>query len=95
MRKAFLMHVSVAVNTIEKQGTFKAYKEACEAYVEQHKAVKQAKASLAILSAAVGKGEKTFENTSKKSSKKASEKASQNAKKGAALADAPVPELCV
>jgi hypothetical protein len=34
MRKAFLVHVSTAIDTIEKQGTFKAHKEACEAYVE-------------------------------------------------------------
>jgi hypothetical protein len=30
----FLMHVSSALNAIEKRGTFKAYKEAHEAYVE-------------------------------------------------------------
>jgi hypothetical protein len=33
--EAFLMHVSSALNTIGKRGTFKAYKEAHEAYVEQ------------------------------------------------------------
>ncbi len=33
--KAFLMHVSTALNAIKKQGTFKAYKKAQEAYVEQ------------------------------------------------------------
>ncbi len=49
--EAFLMHVSTALNAIEKWGTFKAYKEACEAYVEQHKAVNQAKAALALLTA--------------------------------------------
>jgi hypothetical protein len=38
--KSFLMHVSSALNAIKKWGTFKAYKEACKAYVEQHKAVK-------------------------------------------------------
>jgi hypothetical protein len=47
MRKAFLIHMSTAHNAIKKRGTFKAYKEAVKAYVEQHKAVKQAKASLA------------------------------------------------
>jgi hypothetical protein len=88
-RKAFLMHVSMAVNAIKKQGTFKAYKEACEAYVEQRKVAKQAKANLAIINAAMSKGEKT----SKKTSKKASEKASLKAKEGAALADAPDQEL--
>jgi hypothetical protein len=34
-REAFLMHVSSALNAIGKRGTFKAYKEAHEAYVEQ------------------------------------------------------------
>ncbi len=68
MHEAFLV-VSTATNMIKKQGTFKAYKEACEAYVEQRKVVKQAKAALALLTAAVGNGKKT----SKKSSKKASE----------------------
>ncbi len=34
--EAFLMHLSTALNAIKKQGTFKTYKEACEAYVEQH-----------------------------------------------------------
>jgi hypothetical protein len=90
MCKAFLMHMSMAVNLIKKRGTFKAYKEACEAYVEQRKVVKQAKAALALLTAAVSKGEKT----SKKSSKKASEKALQKTKEGAAFTDAPDPELC-
>jgi hypothetical protein len=46
MHKAFLMHVSSALDTIKKQGTFKAYKEANEAYVEQHEVAKQAKADL-------------------------------------------------
>ncbi len=79
------MHVSMAVNAIKKRGTFKAHKEAWEAYVEQCEAVKQAKAALTILNATARKGEKT--------SKKASEKASQKAKEGVALADAPDPEL--
>jgi hypothetical protein len=88
-RKAFLMHVSTAVNAIKKWGTFKAYKEACEAYVEQRKVVKQAKATLALLMAPVSKGKKT----SKKSSKKVSEKALQKTKEGMALADTPDPDL--
>jgi hypothetical protein len=83
------MHMSTTINPIEKQGTFKAYKEACEAYVEQRKAVKQAKAALALLTAAVSEGEKTSE----KFSKKASEKALQKTKEGAALAEAPDAEL--
>ncbi len=81
------MHMSTAVNTIEKWGTFKAHKEACEAYVEQHKVAKQSKAALAILNVVASKGEKT--------SKKASEKVSQKAKEGVALADAADPELRV
>ena len=34
MCKAFLMHVSTALNAIKKWSTFKAYKEAVEVYVE-------------------------------------------------------------
>jgi hypothetical protein len=52
------MHVSTALNAIKKQGTFKAYKEAQEAYVEQRKVAKQAKAALAILPAPTSKGKK-------------------------------------
>jgi hypothetical protein len=33
------MHVSTALNAIKKRGTFKAYKEACKAYVEKCNAV--------------------------------------------------------
>jgi hypothetical protein len=71
MCKAFLMHVSTALNAIKKRGTFKAYKEACEAYVEQHKAVKQAKAALALLTAPTSKGKK---DSKKASGKNRSEK---------------------
>jgi hypothetical protein len=63
--KAFLMHVSTALNAIKKQGTFKAYKQACEAYVEQCKAVKQAKAALALLTAPTSKGNKDSEKASR------------------------------
>jgi hypothetical protein len=72
MRKAFLMHVSTALNAIEKRGTFKAYKEACDAYVEQHKAMKHTKAALALLTAPASKGEKTSKEKSQKASKKSS-----------------------
>jgi hypothetical protein len=41
--EAFLMHLSSALDAIKKWGTFKAYKEACKAYVEQCKVAKQAK----------------------------------------------------
>ncbi len=50
-RKAFLMHVSSACDAIKKRGTFKAYKEAHEAYVEQNKVANQAKAALALFTA--------------------------------------------
>jgi hypothetical protein len=84
--EAFLMHMSTAIDGIKKQGTFKAHKEASEAYVEQRKAAKQVKATLAILNAAASNGEKI--------SKKASEKAPQKAKESMALADDPDLELC-
>jgi hypothetical protein len=76
------MHVSTAVNTIKRRGTFKAHKEASELYVEHCKAAKQMKAALAVWNAATSKGEKT------------SKKASQKTKTGTALVDAPDPELC-
>jgi hypothetical protein len=69
-REAFLMHVSSALKAIKKQSTIKAYKEAHEAYVEQHEVAKQAKAALALLTAPTSKG--------KKASKKASEKEPAN-----------------
>ncbi len=93
--KAFLMHMSMAINAIEKRGTFKAYKEACEAYVEQREVAKQAKSGLALLNAAMSKGEKSSKKSFKKYSKKASKIASQKVKEGMALTDAPDPELCV
>ena len=39
-REAFLMHVSSALDAIEKRGTFMAYKEAHKAYVEQREVAK-------------------------------------------------------
>jgi hypothetical protein len=81
MRKAFLMHVSTALKAIKKWGTFKAYREASELYVKHRKAVKQAKAALALVNATASKGEKN------------SKKASQKPKEGAAPADAIAPEL--
>jgi hypothetical protein len=64
--EAFLIHVSSALNAIKKQGTFKIYKEAHKAYLEQKEVSKQAKAALALLLAPTNEG--------KKASKKASEK---------------------
>jgi hypothetical protein len=95
--EAFLMHVSSALDAIKKQGTFKAYKEAHEAYVEQRKVAKQAKAALALLLVPTSEGKKASKKASsekapaKKSSEK--EKASQKIKESAALADAPAPEI--
>jgi hypothetical protein len=65
-REAFLMHVSTALNAIKKPDTFKAYKEAQEAYVEQRKVVKQAKTALALLTAPTSKGKKVSEKASEK-----------------------------
>jgi hypothetical protein len=53
--------------------------------------VKQAKATLALLTAPARNGKKA----SKKAAKKSPEKASQKTKEGAALANAPAPELRV
>ncbi len=105
MRKAFLMHMSSALDAIKKWGTFKAYKEAHKAYAEQWEAAKQAKADLALFTAPTIQGTKTSKKASKKASEKASkkasgknrsekEKASQKTKEGVASSDAPAPELC-
>jgi hypothetical protein len=97
MREAFLMYMSSALDAIEKQGTFKAYKEAYKAYLEQRKVAKQAKATLALLLDPTSKGKKVSDTASEKASAKKSsekEKASQKTKEGAALANAPAPELC-
>jgi hypothetical protein len=106
------MQVSSAHDAIKKRGTFKAYKEAHDAYVDQRKVAKQAKAALALLTAPTSKGEKDSEKASgKESAKKSSqkkkasekepakkplekEKTSKKTKEGAALANAPAPELC-
>jgi hypothetical protein len=91
------MHVSSALNAIEKQGTFKAYKEVHEAYVEQRKVAKQAKTALALLLVPTSEGKKASEKASEKApAKKPSEKekASQKTNENTALADAPAPELC-
>jgi hypothetical protein len=91
--KAFLMHVSTALNAIKKRGTFMTYKEAHEAYVKQCKVAKQAKAALALLKAPTSKGEKDSKKASGKN-RSEKEKAFQKNKEGAALAVAAAPELC-
>jgi hypothetical protein len=69
------MHVSSALDAIEKRSTFKAYKEAHKAYVEQRNVVKHAKAVLALLMAPTSEGKKDSKNASeKKCAKKSSEK---------------------
>ncbi len=91
-RKAFLMHVSTALDAIKRRGTFKANKEAWEAYVEQCKVVKQAKTALALLTAPTSEGEKYSKKASvKKRSDK--DKASQKTKEGVAVANATASEL--
>ncbi len=97
MCKAFLRHVSSALNTIKKRGTFKAYKEAHEAYVEQREVAKLAKAALALFTAPTSEGKKASKKASEKECAKKSsekEKTSKKTKEGAALAKAPAPELC-
>ncbi len=101
MRKAFLMHVSSALNAIKKRGTFKAYKEAHKAYVEQCNVAKQVKANMSLFTTPTSKGEKANKKGTEKASKKASaktrsekEKASQKTKEGAALSNAPAQNLC-
>jgi hypothetical protein len=100
VEQVFLMHVSSALDAIKKRGTFKAYKEAHEAYGEQQEAAKQAKADLALFTAPASKGEKASKKASKKASEKASkkasgknrsekEKASQKIKEGVALSNTP------
>ncbi len=100
MREAFLMHVRSALNAIKKRGTFKAYMESHEAYVEQRDAAKEVKANMNLFATTTSKGEKAKKGT-EKTSKEASgkncsekEKASQKTKEGAALTNATAQELC-
>jgi hypothetical protein len=73
-RQAFLMHVSSALDAIKKRGTFKAYKEAHEAYVEQQDAAKEARANMHLFATAMSKGEKADKKGNEKASKEASRK---------------------
>jgi hypothetical protein len=57
--------------------TFKAYKEAHEAYVEQHEVAKQAKADMALFRTPTSEGEKASEKAAEKASEKASKEASE------------------
>jgi hypothetical protein len=83
--KAFLIHVSSALDTIKKRGIFKAYKEARKAYyVEQCKAAKQVKAALALFMAPTSKGKKDSKKASgKESLKNSSEKETASEKEPA------------
>ncbi len=91
--EVFLMHVSSALDAIKKWGTFKAYKEAHELYVEQREVAKQAKDALALLTAPTREGEKDSEKASEENHSE-KEKAPQKTKECAALANASAPELC-
>ncbi len=100
-RKAFLMHVSSALDAIKKWGTFKAYKEAHEAYVERCNVAKQVKANMSLFMTPTSNGKKANKKGTEKASNKASgknrsekEKASQKTKEGAALSNAPAQNLC-
>ncbi len=100
MREAFLIHVSSALNEIGKRGTFKAYKEAHEAYVEQQEATKEAKVNMQLFVTAASKGENAVKKGTEKSSEEASgknrsekEKGSQKTNEGVATADATAPDL--
>jgi hypothetical protein len=94
------MHVSSALDAIKTRGTFKAYKEAHKAVVEQREVAKQAKADMSLFTTPTSKGKKTNEKGTEKASEKASgknrsekEKASQKTKEGTASSDAPAPDL--
>ncbi len=100
-REAFLMHVSSALNVIKKRGTFKAYKEAHEASVEQHEVAKQAKANISLFTTPTRDSKKANKKWTEKASEKASgknrsekEKASQKTKEGMASSNPPAPDLC-
>jgi hypothetical protein len=99
--EAFLMHVSSALNAIKNWGTFKAYKEAHEAYVEQREVAMEAKASMQLFAATRGEGKKTDKRGTEKTYAEASgknrsekEKASQKTMEGADPANATAPKLC-
>jgi hypothetical protein len=59
IHKAFLMHVSTALDAIKNRGTLKAYTDAHALYVEQCKLAKQAKVALAELNNATREGKYT------------------------------------
>jgi hypothetical protein len=94
------MHVSSALDAIKKQGTFKAYKEGHQTYVEQKKAVKEAKVNLQLFATTASKGKKANKKGTEKSSAKASgknlsekEKASQKAKEETTHVNTTAPDL--
>jgi hypothetical protein len=72
--KVFLMHVSSALNAIKKRGTFKAYKEGYETYIEQKKATKEAKANLQLFATPASKGKKADKKGTEKTSVEAPRK---------------------
>ncbi len=89
--------MSSTLDAIKKRSTFKAYREAHKAYLEQKAVVKQAKAVLALFTASTSECEKASKKAyrkepAKKSSEK--EKAPEKTKEGLVLAEeTPAPEL--
>jgi hypothetical protein len=95
------MYVSPALNANKKRGTFKAYKEAQEVYVEQREVAKQLKADMSLFMTTTSKGKKANKKGTEQASNKADgknhsekEKASHKTKESVALSNAPAPELC-
>ncbi len=79
--QSFCHFRGICFRSNQEKGYFKSHEEANEAYVEQRKLVKQAKATLAKLDEATCKGTGSFKKTSKKH------------KEAAATASQPYPNL--
>ncbi len=84
------MHVIAVLDAIKKRGHFKDYKEAQKAYVEQKKAVRSAKAGLALLDGS-SKGSGKLRKKSKKTKEaKAKSKEADGATKMPKVPKAPM-----
>ncbi len=68
------MHVRSALDAIQKLGTFKVYKEAHEAYVEQRDAAKEVQANMHLFATATSKGKRADKKGTEKTSQEASRK---------------------
>jgi hypothetical protein len=84
-REAFLMHVTVVLDTIKKRGYFNNYDRAHKAYEEATKVAESAEAGLVLL-------EGTKAGTTSKRKKKALAKAKEAAKEALAKAHETKPE---